>query len=441
MEFPLWSMIISNAVVATLLAMAALAVRRMLDNPRLEHFIWLLVLVKLFTPAIFDVPVALPSAKTATVTTHTHADLATPISATLIATHSAPSAFTADNVALAIWLLGSCFAGACVARRSRQFARVLANARSMPPLLASDVRGLCDELGIRKVPRVLLIDARLSPLLCWHKGRPTVVIPAQLVNSLMPDALRAILAHELAHLLRRDHYVRVLETIALTCFWWHPVTWLARHRLRESGELCCDEHVLRRMSTAPRTYAAALLRTMDWLSGGDARPMWAATFATGSFRSMTRRFQMLKRTHSRSRIAGLLSAGFAIALTACLSLGVAAGQDDQTKNSDQSEAGQKIWTLSFKITETDPAGEETVIASPKLRTTSTAELRTDNQERMIQIHAKPVPKTSPQQWKVDFQLKQKGDVIASPSIMIIKDGYASFGRTDGSKLTFHVSVE
>ncbi|MBN9117558.1 MAG: hypothetical protein J0I06_00015, partial [Planctomycetes bacterium] len=49
---------LSNAAVAALLALAALAVGRFCRSPRVRHAVWLVVLLKLVTPPLFDVPLA-----------------------------------------------------------------------------------------------------------------------------------------------------------------------------------------------------------------------------------------------------------------------------------------------------------------------------------------------------------------------------------------------
>src|SRR5262249_49362117 len=76
---------------------------------------------------------------------------------------------------------------------------------------------------------------------------------------LSPEGLRAVLAHELAHLRRRDHWVRWLELAAECLWWWNPVFLFVRRRIRQNAELACDAWVLTVMPKARRAYAEALL--------------------------------------------------------------------------------------------------------------------------------------------------------------------------------------
>ena len=60
MEQTIIHIALSNALVATLLAVVALAVTLAFRRPALAHAAWMLVLLKLLTPPLFTVPIDLP---------------------------------------------------------------------------------------------------------------------------------------------------------------------------------------------------------------------------------------------------------------------------------------------------------------------------------------------------------------------------------------------
>jgi beta-lactamase regulating signal transducer with metallopeptidase domain len=131
------------------------------------------------------------------------------------------------------------------------------------------LQGECDELaarmGLRQAPRLLVVDATMSPML-WGLGRKTrLLIPNVLAERLDAETRATLIAHELAHFVRCDHWVRVLEVIALGLFWWHPVAWWARREIEFSEEECCDSWVVSQLPDSPRRYAGALLDTIDFL--------------------------------------------------------------------------------------------------------------------------------------------------------------------------------
>ena len=134
----------------------------------------------------------------------------------------------------------------------------------------------------------------------------------------MPQAeLRWILAHELAHVRRRDHLVRWLEWLACTAFWWNPVAWWARRRLRAAGELCCDALVVNAFNCAPRDYARALVRAIDLVcTERTPRPPTFASAADSGRRTkfLERRIRMIIINNPPSalprRLRTLLRCGF-----------------------------------------------------------------------------------------------------------------------------------
>src|SRR5262249_21456549 len=89
-------------------------------------------------------------------------------------------------------------------------------------------------------------------------------------NRLGEDERATLLAHELAHLRRRDHWVRGLELLATGLYWWNPVVWWARRELRAAEEECCDAWVVWTLPESARAYARALVSPVAYLC--EARP-------------------------------------------------------------------------------------------------------------------------------------------------------------------------
>jgi hypothetical protein len=102
----------------------------------------------------------------------------------------------------------------------------------------------------------------------WAAGPALrLCFPVQLLDRLDPEQRRTLLAHELAHVRRRDHWLRVLELGVLGVYWWFPVAWWARQELREAEEQCCDAWVVWALAGMERAYALALVHTVAFLSG------------------------------------------------------------------------------------------------------------------------------------------------------------------------------
>lgn len=154
----------------------------------------------------------------------------------------------------------------------------------------------------------------------WAVGcRPLLVLPAELFERMSGEQQNTLLLHELAHLRRGDHLVRVLEFVVCGLYWWHPVVWYACRELRETEEQCCDAWVVSTLPGSGRTYALALVETLDFLSEARAAvPLLAS--GIGHVSDLKRRLQMIMRgTTPRSLswgslLAVLVLAGFVLPL-------------------------------------------------------------------------------------------------------------------------------
>ncbi len=299
----LLSIAVSNAVAATILAVAAIAVGAVCRRPALVHGLWLLVLLKLVTPPLVYIPVAWPmgteserevvireepaiepsgGSRFARPTlqpqeqTAPVADL--PESEEGVADIEAlppseepsrPASVAPDlwpQMLRIAWAVGALAWFVLVLERLHHFRRLLRFARPAPPALQERTRRLARSLGLKSCPRVRLLPGRIAPMLWAIGGPPRLLVPADLLGVLSDEQLDTLLVHELAHLRRRDHWVRVLEFVVMGLYWWHPVVWYARREMREAEEQCCDAWVISTLPDTGRTYASALLDTLDFLS-------------------------------------------------------------------------------------------------------------------------------------------------------------------------------
>ncbi len=205
-----------------------------------------------------------------------------------------------------IWLTGSAFWFALTAFRVSRFNRQLRYAQPAPQKVREQVRGLAGHFGLAQGPSVWLVPGRLSPLLYALGRSARLFVPAALWQRLTEDQQLTLLAHELAHLRRRDQWVRGLELLVTGLYWWHPVVWWACREIREAEEQCCDAWVVWALPRTARAYATALLETVDFLSETQTALPVAAS-GIGQVHDLRRRLTMIMRgTTPRA----LSSAGF-----------------------------------------------------------------------------------------------------------------------------------
>ena len=99
--------------------------------------------------------------------------------------------------------------------------------------------------------------------------RPVVLLPASW-RHWSESKLRAVLAHELAHVRRADWLVITLAELNRAIYWFHPLAWFLRRRLSELAELNCDDAVLE--ADGDRTqYARHLLEVASTLAAAGSR--------------------------------------------------------------------------------------------------------------------------------------------------------------------------
>src|SRR5678816_2318185 len=89
--------------------------------------------------------------------------------------------------------------------------------------------------------------------------RPVLLWPRDIETRLDDAQVRAILAHELAHVRRRDNLFAAVHMVVEAIFWFHPLVWWIGSRLVEERELACDEEVLR-MGCEPTDYVQGILK-------------------------------------------------------------------------------------------------------------------------------------------------------------------------------------
>ena len=102
---------------------------------------------------------------------------------------------------------------------------------------------------------VYLCDRIASPFI-FGLFRPGIYLP----SGLDEGARVHVIAHEKAHLKRRDHWWKPLGFLLLTVNWFNPSMWLAYLLLCRDIELACDERVVRNFTAEEKkAYSAALL--------------------------------------------------------------------------------------------------------------------------------------------------------------------------------------
>ena len=248
--------LVNMSIAASWLILAVVLLRLVLKKaPKwIACVFWALVAVRLVCPFSIQSALSLiPSAETVpqeiltAVKPEIHTGIAplnSSINPVIAKTFAPPEAvLTSANplqiitfAAAVIWLVGlAAMLGYALLSYLRVRRRVAA---SMP---CGDGSWLCDEIG--------------SPFILGVV-KPRIYLPSGMEQA----QRRHVVAHERAHLARRDHWWKPLGFLLLAVYWFNPLCWLAYLLLCRDIELACDEKVIKALGEEEKKpYSETLL--------------------------------------------------------------------------------------------------------------------------------------------------------------------------------------
>jgi beta-lactamase regulating signal transducer with metallopeptidase domain len=219
------------------------------------------------------------------------------------------------------WLVGAWFAG--VAFFSLRFAGgflLLEHKRRRQSIVPSPrIVAICQELqrqlGLDRAIRYLECSWLQAPaVIGWF--RPIILLPVSALTGLSEEQLRAIVAHELAHIRRLDALVNLFQVLVETLLFYHPAMWWLNKRIRDERELCCDEIAVS-LTGSRVEYARALTLMATWRNA----PVLAMAANRGPLTERVLHILEREPFDARQRIMGLTSS----ALFLIAALGAANG--------------------------------------------------------------------------------------------------------------------
>ncbi len=165
----------------------------------------------------------------------------------------------AASTATVLWLAGATAALLLLLAGAAWLARAV---RRLPANgnveLTAQVRSLAQRAGLKRAPQLRIGTGWSSPLLT---PGGTICLP-RWVLALSAEQRDAVLAHELAHLQRRDPAWRVAAQALLALAWMQPLNRLALRRLDLLAELACDAWAAR-LTGSPLPLAESLLHAAE----------------------------------------------------------------------------------------------------------------------------------------------------------------------------------
>jgi len=148
---------------------------------------------------------------------------------------------------------------------------------------------LCLAAGYPHYVRLTAAPGLASPVAL--PGRE-ICLPQAIVSNLGREQQRGVLAHELAHLVRRDPLWLGIAQVMERLFFLQPLNWLARRELQVTAEYVCDDWAAHQVGTG-LPLARCLLTVAEWIAGATGPLPEPAMAARGSH--LMRRVERLVR--------------------------------------------------------------------------------------------------------------------------------------------------
>jgi TonB family protein len=235
---------------------------------------------------------------------------------------TAVSATTLDIASLAarVWILGSLVSVLLLVIGLARLWWLASRARDIDGgVWLAQGEHLRRSYGLSSPIRLLQSD-HSSLLVTWGWRRPKVLLPTAALNW-AEDRIRIVLAHELAHIARRDWIAQLAGETLRAVYWFNPLVWILCRRLRMESEHACDDAVLA-SGIEGSEYAAELLALARSLHPGRQPLLPAPAMARPS--SLEGRIHAMLNTTINRQPVSWSSRLATIAALAALTLPVAA---------------------------------------------------------------------------------------------------------------------
>jgi TonB family protein len=145
--------------------------------------------------------------------------------------------------------------------------------------------------------------------------RKLILFPASMGDLLPAADLHTVMAHEFAHIRRKDFLKNLLYQLLSLPVTYHPLLWLTRARIVESREMVCDQ--MATATTGRNEYAQSLLRLASLLIAGK---LHTTPHAIGIFDANVFERRLMNLTENPKNLQG---AARVAVVAACVALGLA----------------------------------------------------------------------------------------------------------------------
>ncbi|MCH7715371.1 MAG: M48 family metalloprotease [Gemmatimonadetes bacterium] len=193
---------------------------------------------------------------------------------------------------LSLWGIGALIGLARFGVARMRVARLLGDRREVQdPDLLNMLHTLRQVAGLRREIRLTWSATLTTPV----AFRSEICLPKQVLTELSREHHRGILAHEVAHLARRDPTWIGVGMLVQRILFFQPLNALARRRMAETAEYLCDDWAVTYIGTK-LTFAESLAAVATWISKAQGPALLSTMAEDGS--QLVRRVERILDAHN-----------------------------------------------------------------------------------------------------------------------------------------------
>ncbi|MEO7456408.1 MAG: M56 family metallopeptidase [Gemmatimonadaceae bacterium] len=187
---------------------------------------------------------------------------ATPASPATADAFVAPAPIATHTIAVLVWgIIALVLALSFAARRLILVGRIGDRRAVQDGRLLDELNLLAHNAGFHRSPRLTSTVRISSPIAL---GVREICVPETALTHLDLEQQRSMLAHELAHLARRDPLWLAFASLVERVFWFQPLNRIARRQIATSAEYLCDEWAVTRTGSGV-ALARCIAQVAEWI--------------------------------------------------------------------------------------------------------------------------------------------------------------------------------
>lgn len=198
---------------------------------------------------------------------------------------------------VSIWIMGVIFFGLRFCFGLLYLRHLRNSATDLPEHWQDSLDRIAKTIGLPRGVKLAESALLKIPVVTGYL-KPIILFPVGIINQLQVEEVEAILAHEVAHLLRNDFIQNLIQSLIEMIFYYHPAVWWISAVVRSERENCCDDLAIQVCSNS-LTYAKALVRLEDISAHA---PALALPFAGSKGHLLNRIKRILNQPQNKSNV-------------------------------------------------------------------------------------------------------------------------------------------